>query len=272
MHVFDGSLPFSWIARVERFFRIGRYVGDAQLELVSLSLEGHVLHLYNRAMEVEPFVNWRKFKKRMIDHFCGSMEKEPGKWLFSIKQTGSIQEYVSEFEELVGLVPNVSDQTLIDVFYNGLKPEMQEIIKIKEPWGLHQHKEAVLKMETSVLCQVLSGGNSAVTPTKHAYTPNMGKSSVKNDTRWKKPETQQHTFADAGKLSLTANQLQSSPHQLTTLTKQGFASRCSREPRNMTIFSCHHVNPPASHRHRKVETRRKMLSTESRAAAEEEKS
>jgi len=79
------------------------------------------------------------------------------------------------------------------------------------------------------------------------------------------------TAADNGKLSLTANQLQNSLHQLTTLTKQGSASRCSREPRNMTIFSCRHVDPPASHCRRKVKTRRKMLPTESRAAAEEEK-
>ncbi|KAF2563237.1 hypothetical protein F2Q70_00014177 [Brassica cretica] len=79
------------------------------------------------------------------------------------------------------------------------------------------------------------------------------------------------TVADIGKLSLTANQLQNSLHQLTTLTKQGSASRCSREPRNMTIFSCRHVDPPASHRRRKVKTSRKMLPTESRAAAEEEK-
>ena len=43
MPVFDGASPFGWIARVERYFHIGNFHGLERLQLVSLSLEGHVL-------------------------------------------------------------------------------------------------------------------------------------------------------------------------------------------------------------------------------------
>lgn len=155
--VCDGSRPFNWIARVERYFRLGNYHGEDRLQLVSMSLDGPALNWYNGEMETDPFVDWRQFKKRLVDRFCGNVEEEPGKRLFGIKQTGSVQDYISEFEELAGIVHNVTEKSLIDIFYNGLKPAMQEVIKIKEPQGLRQHKKAVTKMESSALCQVLSG-------------------------------------------------------------------------------------------------------------------
>lgn len=43
MHVFEGENTFSWIAKVERFFRIEAYSEEEKLELVSISLEGEAL-------------------------------------------------------------------------------------------------------------------------------------------------------------------------------------------------------------------------------------
>lgn len=57
-------------------------------------------------------------------------------------------------------MPNVDEKSLIDVLYNGLKPAMQEVVKMKEPRGLRQHKEAVLKMESSAFCTFVNAGGS----------------------------------------------------------------------------------------------------------------
>lgn len=43
MSVLDGSHPYSWIARAERFFRIGRYTLEGRMEIVSLCLEADAL-------------------------------------------------------------------------------------------------------------------------------------------------------------------------------------------------------------------------------------
>ncbi|XP_010456599.1 PREDICTED: uncharacterized protein LOC104738057 [Camelina sativa] len=132
MPVFDGSQVYEWLSKVERFFRVCRYSDFDKLDMVALSLEGDVL-----------------------------------KWLFAIKQTGTVAAYVPEFEDLSAQVSGLDDSHLEKIFYNGLKQEMKEVIKMKEPKGIDFQKAAVLRMESSSFCQLLSEKeNKPVTQTK----------------------------------------------------------------------------------------------------------
>lgn len=102
-------------------------------------------------------VSWigGEFKQRLFVRFSESIDDEPSTRLFSIKQTGSVAEYVSEFEELSAQVSGVQDHHLERIFYIGLNREMKEVIRIKEPQGLPNFIAAVLKMEKSAFCQVV---------------------------------------------------------------------------------------------------------------------
>ena len=73
--------------------------------------------------------------------------------MFSIQQTGSIADYAQEFEELCSIVTGVDERNLEHVFFNGLKPEMKELIKMKEPVGITQHIAAVIGIEGSAFCK-----------------------------------------------------------------------------------------------------------------------
>lgn len=55
------------------------------------------------------------------------------------------------------------EQNLVHVFFNGLKPEMQEVLKIKEPQGLTQHIVAVIGMEGSAFCKFVNMGKQTGT-------------------------------------------------------------------------------------------------------------
>lgn len=175
MPVFSGENPFGWIAQVERYFRIGQFHGLERLQMVSLSLAGHVLNWFNGEMEHDPFTDWHQFKRRLVSRFRQRIEDEPGKRLFSIRQTGTIAEYVNEFGKLRSIVTGVDEQNLVHVFFNGLKPEMQEVIKMKEPKGrLTEHIAAVIGMEGSAFCTSISlavqskGGTSRGSTTQSA--------------------------------------------------------------------------------------------------------
>ncbi|KAG2254002.1 hypothetical protein Bca52824_084138 [Brassica carinata] len=115
MPTFSGSDPFDWIANSKRYFRV----------------------------------------MRVLARFAESFEKTPGKRLFGIQQTGSLAEYVREFQELAHQV-KLAEENLIDIFFNGLKQEFKEVIKMKEPKTLPDHIEAVIKMEDSEFCRMFA--------------------------------------------------------------------------------------------------------------------
>ena len=185
MPIFSGVNPFGWIAQAERYFRVMQSTPEYQLELASLSLEEDALCWFNYEIEYGDFKDWFDFKRRLLSRFAESFEKTPGKRLFSIQQTGSIAEYVREFQELASQI-KLAEAHKIDIFFNGLKREMKEVIMMKEPQTLSDHIQAVIKMEDSEFCRLFSGGKvhenrqgkqttssgfkSLVTPTNQAWT------------------------------------------------------------------------------------------------------
>lgn len=107
--VFDGSMPYGWISRVERYFRAARYEEHQKLELVALSLTGVVGNWYTWENEEEPFSSWLQFKQRMLDRFAESKDDEPRNRLSALRQTDSVQAYVNEFEELINVVKGIDE-------------------------------------------------------------------------------------------------------------------------------------------------------------------
>lgn len=146
MHVFAGPLPFEWISRVERFFRIGNYSEEEKPHLVLLSLEGLVLNWFNGELLSDPFQSWQQLIARMLHRFSGPIDNDPAARVLCLQLVGEITDYVNEFEALQNQVTGIDEANLIKVFYNGLKSEMKEVIRMKEPVRLTNHKLAVLKM------------------------------------------------------------------------------------------------------------------------------
>lgn len=159
MPTFSGQNPFDWIARAERYFRVTQSSEVYKMELVSLSLADDALCWFNYELEFRPFRDWTEFKRRLLSRFAESFERTPGKRLFGIQQQGSAAEYIKEFQELASQV-RLAEENLIDIFFNGLKQELKEVIKLKEPQTLPDHIEVILKMEDSEFCNLLASTKS----------------------------------------------------------------------------------------------------------------
>lgn len=152
----DGLRVTDWLVDIEHFFTVGRFHDTERLDLIPLCVEGRVKKWFVWVLRRDGFRDWLDFKQRLIQHFTESIDDEPSTKLFSIRQTGSAADYVSEFEELSAQVPGIEDRHLERLFYTGLNQEMKEVIKMKEPQGLPNFIAAVLRMEKSAFCKVVS--------------------------------------------------------------------------------------------------------------------
>ncbi|CAA7015063.1 unnamed protein product [Microthlaspi erraticum] len=164
---FAGTDPYLWISQAERFFRLGKYNDEDRLDLLSITLQGPALHWFNREIQREPFSDWCQFKRRMIPRFNQKLEENPRMRLFALKQRGSVADYVNEFEELTTIVTGVEEENLELVFYLGLKPEMQEVVKMQKPKGLSALFTTVISMEGSQFCRAMA---ASVNPSRRSST------------------------------------------------------------------------------------------------------
>lgn len=67
---FDGFMPYGWICRVERFFRVVKYSEEDKLYLVHLSLVGDARDWYSEEVINGEFITWFSFKKRLLARFA----------------------------------------------------------------------------------------------------------------------------------------------------------------------------------------------------------
>lgn len=52
--------------------------------------------------------------------------------MIAIKQVGTVAEYITEFQDLSSQVTGLDETHLEKIFYNGLKHEIKEVIKMKK--------------------------------------------------------------------------------------------------------------------------------------------
>lgn len=119
MPIFEEDDVYGWIARAERFFRIGQYAEDKKMSVDYVSLAGRVLRWYNWEVQRVPFTYWKEFKTKLLKRFGTARSLTPSERLFSLKQEGSIDDYVANFEYLSSQVYNLDDESL--EYLSGMK-------------------------------------------------------------------------------------------------------------------------------------------------------
>ena len=178
----DGTGVSDWIGDIEYFYALGRYSDEAKMGLVPLCLQGALKKWFGWVRRRGGFRSWTDFKQRLMLRFSESIDEEPETRLFALKQVGSVSEYVTEFETLSAQVPGLSYHLLEHIFYNGLSTDMKEVIRMKDPQGLQNYISAVLRMETSVFCKVVS--NATKTSSNNQRRHNAGDRYTTVATKW----------------------------------------------------------------------------------------
>jgi len=145
--LFMGEEVLDWLVRIERYFRINEIEGEENMEVMSVVLEGKVLHWFNGWQELVPYASWRQFREAILKRFQPGISKNPYGSLLSIRQKGTVVEYVKEFEKLSGSISHLDLDILMGIFINGLIGPIKAEIKGLELGSLAAIKDRAMVLE-----------------------------------------------------------------------------------------------------------------------------
>ncbi|KAL1189067.1 hypothetical protein V5N11_032486 [Cardamine amara subsp. amara] len=155
MPVFDGHNLNSWIALAERYFKVGNFTEKEKLDILYLSVEGPALNWFNFCDNHEkPFLDWNDFKSRLIERFGGL--RSAFERLLSLEQDESVIDYLCQFEELSTQCLDLSNDHLESLFVKGLKEEIQEMLRLFQPKGIHNIIAKARILENSSFCRLMN--------------------------------------------------------------------------------------------------------------------
>ncbi|CAL1390315.1 unnamed protein product [Linum trigynum] len=141
---FAGDDPTVWFSRVEQFFEFQEIPEEQKVTLASYHLEGDANQWWQwlrRTYQTEGLrITWDTFSSELWARFGQTAGTGFDEALSRIRQTGTLKDYLTEFERLGNRVHGWTQQALVGTFLGGLKPIITDGIRIFNPKTL---KDAV---------------------------------------------------------------------------------------------------------------------------------
>jgi hypothetical protein len=123
--MFDGGDPAGWISRAEIYFRVQGTRPEVKVQLAQLCMEGATIHFFNSLLNEEEEVTWDRLKEALLDRYGGHGEGDIYEQLTELRQTGNVDEYITDFEYLIAQIPRLPDKQFQGYFLHGLKEEIR---------------------------------------------------------------------------------------------------------------------------------------------------
>lgn len=98
---FEGGDPIGWIARAEKFFEVHQIAAKEKLQLAFVSMDGAAIHWFRFWKQKNPNASWDAFTMALIRRFGDRLGGSVFERLATLRQEGSVEEYVCNFEALM---------------------------------------------------------------------------------------------------------------------------------------------------------------------------
>ncbi|WVZ14135.1 hypothetical protein V8G54_011701 [Vigna mungo] len=124
--VFEGTNPLNWINRAERFFELHGVMEEEKVRIAYVSMEGSVGYWYQFWREKERDHTWEGLKCALIGRFVERSRGTIFEKLAANRQTGTVDEYIRDFEIMVEQTKGVTDEQLLGYFLAGLQDNVRD--------------------------------------------------------------------------------------------------------------------------------------------------
>ena len=141
---FDGSdktSARSWVQNLDNYLSLWPMQEDEAIKFATLHLDGVAHDWWHHGMYTlgHHAVNtYQEFTSRLIEQFD---KKEPELYfrkLAQLRQTGSLDSYIGEFQRVAVMVTGISERRLIILFVEGLTEPMRGWVKAFDPPTLQE--------------------------------------------------------------------------------------------------------------------------------------
>ncbi|XP_019459944.1 PREDICTED: uncharacterized protein LOC109359703 [Lupinus angustifolius] len=151
--IFGGEDAFGWVQKLERYFSMRSISESEKMRATLVALEGRALSWYQWWEGCNPSPSWEGFKMAVVRRFQPTMIQNPFELLLSLKQEGSVEVFVEEFEKYAGALKDKDPGFLRGVFLNGLKEEIRVEVRLYELGSLQEviHKAILIEQKNLVM-------------------------------------------------------------------------------------------------------------------------
>lgn len=130
---FDGSDPLGWIYKINQFFEYHRTPDSDKITIASFHMEGRALAWFQWMNTTEQFPSWSAFLNALRTRFAPSQFEDPSGALSKLTQTGTVAQYLSDFEDLANCTAGLPSTFLLSCFISGLTPEIRREVQAHQP-------------------------------------------------------------------------------------------------------------------------------------------
>lgn len=130
---FDGSEPLGWIYKINQFFEYHNTPDTDKLTVASFYMEGRTLAWFQRMNTTEQFPSWSAFLQALHTRFAPSQFEDPSGALCKLTQTGTVVQYLTDFEDLANRTTGLPTLFLLSCFISDLTPEIHREVQAQQP-------------------------------------------------------------------------------------------------------------------------------------------
>lgn len=127
------------------------------MSLAQLSMEGPTIHFFNSFIAMEENLTWDRLKEALLGRYGGHGEGDIYEQLTELKQEGTVEEYITEFEYLTAQIPKLPEKQFLGYFLHGLKEEICGKVRSLAAMG-EINRTKILQVTRAVEKEVKGGG------------------------------------------------------------------------------------------------------------------
>jgi len=135
---------------VQRHFEVQNISDAVKVKLAKLSMEGATIHWFNLLRETEDHLSWSIFKQALIERYGGRRFDNPFEELSDLRQGGSVDDYIAEFEYLSSQVGRLPEEQYLGYFMGGLRLEIRRCVRTFSPQTRPQMMRVVRDVEVEL--------------------------------------------------------------------------------------------------------------------------